>query len=79
MLYKVFHAQWKYPVKDDWTITVKQDLKDLNINLSLDEMKRKTEWNFKRLVKVKTKEYALQYLLKLKQKHSKWKIYNTMN
>ena len=34
-------------------------------------MKRKTDWNFKRLVKVKTKEYALQFLLKLKQKHSK--------
>ena len=71
MLYKVFYAQWKYPVKNDWTITVKQDLKDLKIDLSLDEIKRKTNWSFKKLVKVKTKEFALDYLLKLKERHSK--------
>ena len=71
MLFKVFQAQLKYPVRDDWTITVKQDLEDLRINLSFEEMKRKSEWSFKRLVKIKTKEYALDYLLKLKGKHSK--------
>ena len=71
MLFKVFHAQWKYPVKNDWTITVKQDLKDLKIDSSLEEIKKKTDWTFNRLVKVKTKDYALKYLLELKEKHSK--------
>ena len=71
MLYKVFLAQWKYPVKDDWTDMVKQDMKDLKIGLSFDEIRQKTEWSFKNLLKIKTKEYALQYLLKMKQKHSK--------
>ena len=71
MLNRVFQAQWKYPVKDDWTITVKQDLIDLKINLSLEEMKGKSDWSFKKLVKIKTKEYALEYLLNIKQKHSK--------
>ena len=37
MLFKVFQAQLKYPVRDDWTITVKQDLEDLRINLSFEE------------------------------------------
>ena len=71
MLFKVFQAQWNHPVKDDWTITVQQDLKDFKINLSLEEIKGKTEWSFKRLVKKKSNEYALDYLLKMKQKHSK--------
>ena len=71
MLYRVFQAQWKYPVKDDWTTTVKQELIDLKINLSLEEIKEKTVWSFKRLVKMKTKDYKLEYLLNLKQKHSK--------
>ena len=60
MLYKVFLAQWKYPVKDDWTDMVKQDLKDLEIGLSFDEMREKTEWSFKNLIKIKSKEYTLK-------------------
>ena len=31
MLYKFFLAQYKYPVKDDWTLQVVQDLKDFGI------------------------------------------------
>ena len=36
-----------------------------------EEIKEKTDWSFKRLVKMKTKDYTLEYLLNLKQKHSK--------
>ena len=71
MLYKVFMTQWKFPVKDDWTDMVKQDLKDLKIGLSLEEIRGKTELSFKNLIKIKTKEYTLEFLLKMKQKHSK--------
>ena len=71
MLHQVFMAQCKYPVRDDWIFAVKQDLSDLKINLSFEEIKRKSEWSFKRLIKIKSKEYALEYLLKLKEKHSK--------
>ena len=71
MLYKVFQAQWKYPVRDDWTNTVKQDLEDIGIKLSLEEMKGKSEWSFRGLLRIKTKEYVFSYLLNLKQKHSK--------
>ena len=71
MLFKVFQVQWNHPVKDDWTLTVQQDLEDFKMNLSLEEMKGKSEWSFKRLVKTKSNEYALNHLLKMKQKHSK--------
>ena len=34
-------------------------------------MKKRSHDSFKRYVKIKTKEYSLDYLLKLKEKHSK--------
>lgn len=71
MLFKVFSAQWKYPIKDDWTNTVQKDLKDLEINMSLEEIKLKSKISFKKLVKIKAKEYTMDYLLTLKEKHTK--------
>ena len=71
MLSKVFNTQWKHPVKDDWTIQVQKDLEDFSIDLSLKEIKEKSEYSFKRLVKIKMKEYTLDYLLNIKEKHSK--------
>ena len=41
MLSKVFNTQWKFPTKDDWTTQVQKDLTDLNINLSIEEIKKK--------------------------------------
>jgi hypothetical protein len=41
MLYSVFMAQWKNPTKDDWTVQVQKDLQDLEIDMSLEEMKKK--------------------------------------
>ena len=73
MLYKVFQAQLKYPSKDDWTEMVKRDLKDFKINLNLEKIKEKSAWSFKQIVKIKTKEYTLDYLQQMKQKHSKMK------
>ena len=63
--------QWNYPCKEDWTEELKNNLEELNINLTLDEIKMKSENSFKKLVKIKTREYALEYLLKIKMKHTK--------
>ena len=71
MLYKTFLSQWKYPVKDDWTEEVKSNLEELEINLNLEEIGKKSKNSFKRLVKIKTKEYALNQLLETKEKHKK--------
>ena len=71
MLYKFFTAQWKKPIKDDWIEEVKKDLNELDIDMTLDEMKLNSNNSFKRIVKIKTKEYTLDYLLELKESHSK--------
>ena len=71
MMSKVFLTQWKYPVKDDWILQVQQDLKDFGIVLNLEEIKGKSPYTFKKHVKIKSKEFALEQLLKLKSKHSK--------
>ena len=71
MLYKFFETQYKYPCKDDWTLQVAQDLKDFGIPESFEFMRSKSANSFKRLVKIKSKEYALEYLLRLKADHRK--------
>ena len=71
MLSRVFKIQWKYPVKDDWSLQVQQDLKDLSIGMSLGEIKRKSHYTFKKHVKSKSKEFALEQLLEMKSKHRK--------
>ena len=64
MLAKMFTAQWNYPVQGDFTLDVKQDM----IDLGLEEIRNMSKNSFKRLVKIKTQEYTLNYLLTLKQK-----------
>ena len=71
MLYNFFETQFKYPNKDDWTLQVKQDLDDFGIPGTLEFLRSKSINSFKRIVKIKTKEYALNYLLELKSKHTK--------
>ena len=71
MLFKFFEAQQKYPCKDDWTLQVTQDLKDFGIPEGFEFIRSKSINSFKRLVKIKAKEYTLQYLLNLKAKHTK--------
>ena len=66
MLYKVFIAQWQYPGKDDWTEIVRADLLDLGLTLKLDYIRGISKNSFKRSVKVKSRQFALDYLLKVK-------------
>ena len=71
MLAKFFQAQFKFPVKDDWTKQVRLDLQDFCIQEDLDWIRSKSVDSFKRLVKKKAKHYALEELLKKKAIHSK--------
>ena len=71
MLYKFFVAQYKYPVKDDWTLQVVQDLKDFGIPEHFNYMRSKKKSALTRVLKIKTKEYTLDHLLNIKAKHSK--------
>ena len=73
MLAKFFTVQWKYPTKEDWTIQVQRDLEDFEITKNLEQIKSMSKNVFKKLVKVKAKKYAFNYLLKLKSTHTKMK------
>jgi hypothetical protein len=71
MLHKFFLTQWKYPCKNDWTLQVRKDLEEFGINDDLEALKTKSQESFKRIVKIKMKETALDYLANLKETHSK--------
>ena len=71
MIHKVFIQQWNDPIKLDWTEQVKIDLADFHILPNLKEIKKKSKNCFKKMVKIKAKEYELSTLLKRKQTHTK--------
>ena len=66
-----FICQWKQPGQDDWTLQVKQDLEDFSLPCSIDFVKTKSKYSFKKLVKTKSKDYALYKFLQRKETHSK--------
>ena len=71
MLYKFFEAQLKNPCKDDWTLQALQDFEDFGISSNKEFLKNKSKNAFKTIVKIKSKEFALNHLLNLKGTHSK--------
>ena len=73
LLRSFFEVQWKYPVKNDWVNTVKQDLLTLNINPDLEEIRNKSKYSFSKIVKEKVKDAAFSELLGKKEGHSKTK------
>ena len=71
LLKTFFEAQCEEPVKGDWVSTVKQDLADLNIKMSFEEITNISKEAFKKLVKEKVNKSALDYLQNLQLSHSK--------
>ena len=72
MLSKVFKAQWTYPAKrGEWTEQVKIDMKEFDMEPDLEQIRSKSNFSFKALVKKQTKQLALTNLNKTKEKHSK--------
>ena len=73
MLYSFYVTQWNNPTRGDWTEQVKLDLKDFNIPRSFDHILSKSKDAFKKMVKIKAKEYALNKLIEKQKTHSKMK------
>ena len=71
MIYKVLEATKKYPIKTDFVNNCDKYLSLLKINLSFEEIGSMSKGNIKKLVKLKTKEAAFQYLTEKKDKQSK--------
>ena len=63
MVYQVFEATHKNPIKNDFVKTCERYLNVLDIKLSFQEIENMSEWSFKKLVKTKTKEAGFKYLL----------------
>ena len=71
MLSKFFVAQWEHPVSNDWTETVKKDMEFLNIKCDRNNIKLIKKEQFKKVVKKSIQSAAFDYLIDLKESHSK--------
>ena len=71
LIYRFLQAQVKNPSKNDWYLTIKEDLEFLEIFLDFDDIKSLPEQSFKKFVNEQVEEKAFQYLEQLKAKHSK--------
>ena len=64
ILKKFLNLQFEKPVRKDWASTVMCDLKELEINISLEEIKNMTKTKFLRILKVQIKKKAFSYLIR---------------
>lgn len=62
LIHKFLQLQFENPTRGDWTSCCLQDLKDLKIGMSLEEIKIMTENKFKNLLKESIKQRAVEYL-----------------
>ena len=60
MLYRFSITQHNFPCKGDWSEIVKKDLEDFDINNSFHFIKSKSKGVFKKLIKQKSREFALK-------------------
>ena len=74
-------TQCEQPTRGDWVSTVKQDLAEVKINMSFEEIANVSEEAFKNFVKEKVQKAALDYLKNLQLIHSKSKnqCYNELS
>ena len=75
-LHKFFMAQWNYPVRNDWTHDVKKDLNDFGIIDDLEVIRTTSKEAFKRLVKMKARDYERIELLNKVDKEELSKMEN---
>ena len=71
LIYKFLKAQLNEPTHKDWGQTVLQDIEEFEMNLSLDDIEKMSEFTFKNLVKKKGEANTMKYLNSVKAKHSK--------
>ena len=70
-------AQLDTPVKGDWLYThdwvtmVTQDMKELEISLTMEQIEAMNKEVFKEMIKTENQRKAFKYLTKLKDSHSK--------
>ena len=78
MLTNVFKAQMRNPLKDDWIEIVKKDLKDFNINESLEEITEMKEDLFKKKVTKACRNYSFKKLVNSIRSKGNNLVYNEL-
>ena len=73
MLYSFFQAQWWNPVRNDWTIQIKEDLEMFEMSANLESIASHKKEKFKAIIKEKARDIAFKRLLRKKELHSKMK------
>ena len=73
LLSQFLNSQIEDPLHGDWWLTVKNDLEELDLKLSLYDIKIMSKDRFKKLVKEAINEQALSWLLNKKSKSEKVK------
>ena len=68
---KVYNSQKSFSVKNDWFLQIKSDLNECEINLSESEISKMGKHSFNKLVNEKINLISAQYLIGLKERHSK--------
>ena len=74
LLRQFLEAQILSPVRGDWILTVRNDLEELEIHQTLEEIGKTSKVQFKEMVKAKIQKKAFTYLTELKETHSKVKF-----
>ena len=73
MIYRVFESQRKSTSSKDWVTSILKDIKELNLDIEIDEIRKMRKNSFMNTVKRKVQHKTLEDLEKLKEKHSKTK------
>ena len=71
LMYTFLQAQLEDPTCFDWGETIKKDLEEYKVDLSLQDIEKMSEDSFKRLIQKKEKLLTLNYLNELKAGHTK--------
>ena len=69
LIRKIYEAQKRAPVKDDWVELVEQDLRDLEINM--ENLKSVKKHKFKKIVREKILQKSFLYLKGISDNQSK--------
>ena len=71
LIRKVYNVQKLAPIKNDWYMQIKDDLESCKIEFSEAEVSSMKKEKFKNIVKERVRNEAREYLLTLKQNHTK--------
>ena len=68
LLFKFFEAQFKFPQKGDWVLQAKEDLNEVRLNMTFDQISKMSDDSFQCKVKKAINQLAFNWLISEKNK-----------